>query len=140
VSAGELLGFDSCGAALHVHNLAAPKSDDHGIPAPQFSVLIPQLRGPDDLVITDASERQILDRPSAARPQDLTGLVWSTSRGRVLPPKVTARRAAPLGVLCEQRNKRFGIPTIQGLGCGAKLLDHDRSMTRSPGPVFRNDP
>jgi hypothetical protein len=91
------------------------------------------LRGPDHLVVTDSSERQILDRPAATRSHDLTGLVWSASRGRVLPPEVTARRSTPLGVLREQRSERLGIPATQGLGRGAKLLDHDRSMTCSPG-------
>jgi len=56
VSAGELLGFDSCTAALHVHDLAVPESDDHGITTSNLSVLIPQLRGPDHLVVIDSSE------------------------------------------------------------------------------------
>jgi hypothetical protein len=67
VSAGEVLGFDSCSAAVHVHDLAVPESDDHGITTSNLSVLIPQLRGPDHLVVTDSSEGQILDRPAAAR-------------------------------------------------------------------------
>jgi hypothetical protein len=66
VSAGELLGFDSRGAALHVHDLAVPESDHHRIPSPESPLGIPQLRRPDDLVVTDAGKRQILDRPSVA--------------------------------------------------------------------------
>ena len=97
--AGELLGFDSGGAALHVHDLAVPEGDDHGIPSPESSLGIPQLRCPDDFVVTDAREGQILDRPSTARVQDPTGLVRSASGGCVLPPEVAARHTAPLGVL-----------------------------------------
>jgi hypothetical protein len=66
VPAGELLGSHSGGAALHVHDLAVPESDDHGIPSPESSLGIPQFCGPDDLVVTDAGEGQILDRPSVA--------------------------------------------------------------------------
>ena len=90
MSTGELLGFDSSGAALHVHDLAVPESDDNGIPSPESSLGIPQLRSPDDLVVAYPCERQILDRPSLACVQDLTGLVWSASGGCVFPPKVAA--------------------------------------------------
>jgi hypothetical protein len=89
------------------------------------------LRGPDDLVVTNTGERQILDRPSATSLQDLTGLVWSASRGRVLPPEVTARNTAPLGAFREERHERFGIATVHRLGCCAKLLDHRRSIAPS---------
>ena len=130
MSAGELLGFASGSAALHVHDLAVPEGDDHGIPSPEFSVVIPQLRGPDDLVVADTGEGQIVDRPAAACLQDLTGLVRPASGGRVLPPEVAARWAAPLGVLCEERGERLGIAVIQRLCGGAKLIDHSRSMAQ----------
>ena len=132
MSAGELLGFDSGGAALHVHDLAVPERDNHGIPPPQLSLFVSQLRGANDLVVTDASEREIVDRPSAGRLQDLTGLVWSASRGCVFPPETAARGATPLGVLREHRDERLGVASIQRLGRGAQLLDHSRSMAR-PG-------
>jgi hypothetical protein len=126
MSAGELLGFDSGGAALHVHDPALPESDDHRIPASEVSVFIPQLRGADDLVVTGTGERQILDCPSAASLQDLTGPVWSASGGSVLPPKVAARWAAPFGIVRKERRERFGIAAIQSLGCSKKLVDHGR--------------
>ena len=128
MSAGELLGFDSRGAALHVHDLAVPKSDDHRIPLPRSSVVTSHLRGPDDLVVADTGEGQIVDRPAATCLQDLTGLVWSASRGCVLPPEVAARRAAPLGVLCEERGEWLGVAVAQRLCGGTKLVDHIRSM------------
>jgi hypothetical protein len=102
MSSGELLGFGSSGAALHIHDLAVPEGDDYGIPLLESSIGIPQLRSPDDLVVTDAGERQILDRPSPAHLQDLTGLVWSASGRRVPPPEAAARGAAPLGVFGEE--------------------------------------
>jgi hypothetical protein len=74
------------------------------------------LRCPDDLVITDAGERQILDCPSVACVQDLTGLVWPTSGRRVLPPEMSLRWAAPLSVLREEGYERLGIATVQRLG------------------------
>jgi hypothetical protein len=131
MSASELLGFDSGGAALHVDNLAVAEGDDHGIPPPQLPVLIPQLRCSDDLVVTDAGEGQILDCPSAACVQDLTGLVWPASGGCVLPPEVSLGRPTPLCVFCEERDERLGIAAIQGLGCSTKLVDHSRSMARA---------
>ena len=131
MSAGELLGFDSGGAALHVHDLALTEGDDHGIPYPKPPLGIPQLCGPDDLVVTGARERQILDRPSVARIQDLTGLVWATSGRCVFPPEVAARRAAPLGVVREERHERLGIAALQCLRCGAKLVDHRQSVASS---------
>ena len=137
MSTRELLGFDSRGAALHVHDLAVPERDDQRIPAPESSLCIPQLRGADDLVVTDASERQILDRPSAAELQDLTGLVWSASGGCVLPPEVAARDPAPLGVRREESDEWFGIATIQRAGRGAELLDHTRSMAQSASEITR---
>jgi hypothetical protein len=82
------------------------------------------LRGPDDLVVADTGDGQILDRPAAACLQDLTGLVGSASRGCVLPPEMAARRAAPLGVLCEERGERLGIPVPQRFCGSAKLIDH----------------
>ena len=131
MSAGELLGFDSGSTALHVHDLVVPEGDDHGIPPPQLSVRIPQMRCPDDLVVTDAGERQIVDCPSASRTQDPTGLVWPTSGRCVLPPEMATRDAAPLGVLSEERDERFRIPEIQGLGGCSKLVDHSRSIAQS---------
>jgi hypothetical protein len=88
------------------------------------------LRGPDDLVVADTGEGQIVDRPAAACLQDLTGLVRPASGGCVLPPEVAARWAAPLGVLCEQRGEQLGIAPIHRLGCGAKLVEHIRSMAQ----------
>ena len=53
----------------------------------------------------------------------------------MLPPEVTARWAAPLGVLCEERGERLGIALTQRLCGGAKLIvDHDRSM----GPLYES--
>jgi hypothetical protein len=130
MSAGELLGFDPGGAALHVHDLAVPEGDDYRIPSSEFSVLIPELRGPDHLVVADTGEGQIVDRPAAACLQDLTGLAGPASGGCVLPPEVAVRWAAPLGVLCEERCERLGIAAIHRLGCGAKLVDHDLSMAK----------
>jgi hypothetical protein len=132
VSAGELLGFDSGGTALHVHDLAVPESNDHRIPPPKSSVGIPHLCGADDLVVTDASEGEILDRPSVARLQDLTGLVLAASGGCVFPPEVAAREAAPLSVFGEERDERLRVALVQRLGGRTKLVDHGRSM-RPPG-------
>jgi hypothetical protein len=131
VSAGVLLGFDSGGAALHVDNLAVPESDDHGIPSSESSLGISQLRRADDLVVTDAGERQILNRPAASCVQDLTGLVWAASGGCVLPPEVSLGWAAPLGVFREQGHERLRVAAIQSLGCSTKLVDHGRSMAQS---------
>jgi hypothetical protein len=44
---------------------------------------------------------------------------------------VAARWAAPLGVLCEERGERLWIAAIHRLGCGAKLIDHSRSMAQA---------
>ena len=82
------------------------------------------MRGTDDLVFTDLSKRHLVDPPTAAPLQDLTGLVWSASRGSVLPQEEAPPYATPLGVLCEERGERFGITVTQRLGCGAKLIDH----------------
>src|SRR6476660_2689048 len=72
--------------------------------------------------LTWASE-QTVDRPSAARFQDLTGLVWPASRRRSLPPEVAAREAAPLGIFGEERGEGLGVALVQRLGCRAKLLN-----------------
>ena len=48
----------------------------------------------------------------------------------MLPPEVAARWAAPLGALCEERGERLGIAASHRLGCGAKLVDHSRSMAQ----------
>ena len=132
VSAGEPLGFVLRTAVLHIHDLAIPESDDHGAALSRLSFITRHVRGPDDLVVTDFDERQIVDRPSAAPLQDLTGLVWPASRGRVLPPEAAGRDAAPLGVLREERDERLWIAAIESIGCDAKLLDHSRSMAQ-PG-------
>lgn len=49
----------------------------------------------------------------------------------MFPPEVAARRAAPLGVFSEKGDEWFGVAPVQRLGCGAKLLDHGRSMAWS---------
>jgi hypothetical protein len=128
VSAGKLLGFDSRSAALHVHDLPVPEGDDHGIPSSEFSVGILQLRRADDLVVADAGKRQILDCPSVASVQDLTGLVWAASGGCVLPPEVALRWPAPLGFFREKGHERLGVATVQRVGCCPKLVDHGRSI------------
>ena len=133
MSARELLGFASSGAALHVHDLAAPEGDNHRIPFPALSVVTRQVRSSDDLVVTDPREREIVDCPAAASSlQDLTGLLRAASRGRVLPPEAAPRNAAPLSVLREERDERLGVAAIQRLRRSAKLLDHGRSMAQ-PG-------
>ena len=85
---------------------------------------------PDDLVVADTGEGQIVDRPTAACLQDLTGLVRPASGGRVLPPEVAARWAAPRRLLRRERGERLGIALTKRLCGGAKLIDHGRSMAQ----------
>src|SRR5260370_36956562 len=56
--------------------------------------------------------------------QDLTGLVRAVSDGRLFPPQVAVRDAAPLRMLCEQCRERFGVALAERFGRGAKLVDH----------------
>ena len=128
MSASESLGFASRAALLHVSDLAVPVRDHHRIALGRRSVGAPPVRGTDDLVLPDLREREVVDLPTAARLQDLTGLVWPASGGCVLPPEVAVRDAAPLGILREERGERLGIAVIQRLGCCAKLVDHSRSI------------
>jgi hypothetical protein len=48
----------------------------------------------------------------------------------VLPPEATARNAAPLSILGEERDEWLGIATIQRLGCSTKLVYHSPSMAQ----------
>ncbi len=131
MSAGELLGFASRGALLHVSDLAVAERDHYWIALRRHSVGTRPVRGTDDVVFSDLSKREVVDLPTAARLQDLTGLVRSPSRGGVFPPEMAVRDAAPLSVLCEERGERFGITVTQRLGCSAKLIDHGRSMAQT---------
>lgn len=128
---GEAFGFDLRSALLHVPDLAVPEGDNHGIALRRHSVDSRPMRGTDDLVFSNLGKREVLDLPAAARLQDLTGLVRSSSRWCVFPPEVAVGDAAPLGVLREERGERFGITATQRLGCGAKLIDHVESMAQA---------
>jgi len=48
--------------------------------------------------------------------QDLTGLVRTVSGWGVFPPQTAASDATPLVLLCDERNERLWITTIQRLG------------------------
>ena len=76
---GELLGFALCGALLHVSDLAVAERDHHWIALRRHSVGTRPVRRTDDHIFTDLSERHLVDPPTAAPLQDLTGLVWSAS-------------------------------------------------------------
>lgn len=92
--------------------------------------------GTDDLVVTDPDElRRNLgsSSPSLAdlKCENLTGLVRAPSNGRVLPPEMTARNTTPLGVVREQRSKGSRVAFAEGLGGGAKLVDHKIEYVRA---------
>jgi hypothetical protein len=131
VTAGKALRFTLGGAFLHVPDLAVPEGDHHWVALRRHSVGTSPVRGGDDFVVIDLGKREVVDLPTAARLEDLTGLVWPASRRCALPPEVAVRDAAPLGILCEKRAERFGIAVTQCLGSGAKLIDHGRSMAQS---------
>ena len=115
-AAGEALGFAAGGAALHVDDLAVPQC--------QHLVAL--------LAATVGELRLDLDPAAASlfdlEGQDLTGLVRAVSDGRLFPPQMAVRDAAPLCVLCEQCRERFRVALAKRFGCGAKLVDHRPSM------------
>jgi hypothetical protein len=61
-------------------------------------------------------------------PQDLTGLVRPVSGGRLLPPEVTARDTAPLGILGEERREGLRVTSCERFSRGTKFVDHGSSM------------
>jgi hypothetical protein len=142
VATSEALGFPAGLTALHVNDLAV-SDRQHLEPLDRPSVSPRQRCRADDLV---ADERELgldLGRRSSAllslKGENLTGLVGAASRRRLLPPEVTVRDAAPLGVLSEEGCERFWIALVQCVGCGAQLVDHaleyrtDGSVTQGVG-------
>lgn len=123
---GEALGFSLRSAPLHV--------DDLPVPDRQYFVSLSRLvtepeRRTDDPVGADSREFGLGD-PSGALLLDpelehLTGLVGTASGRNALPPQAAVRKAAPLGVIGEQRRKRAWVAVVQRLCCPAKLVDHD---------------
>jgi hypothetical protein len=115
-------------ASLHVCDLASAECD-HLEALPRLAVGCEPAGRSDDDVVADLLELRLdCDSPVASlfdlESQDLTGLVGAVSRWGALPPEMTVRHAAPLGVFCEERGERFGVAAIERLRSLSKLLEH----------------
>ena len=130
----EPLGFAHCSAALHVDDLVVSEGDHL-----EAFLSPPVAAGPrrraDDRVGSELSELRLhLDAPIAAlldlELQDLTGLVGSASGRCLLPPEVSVRQAAPLGVVREQGGEGCWIAVVECVCCGSELVDHGSSFAR----------
>lgn len=124
-------------AALHVDDLAAVDRQDLEVLVLGSVRVTPGGRA-DQLVVADHRELGF-DREAGPavlgdlERQDLTGLVGAVSGGRVLPPQVTVRDAAPFGVVGEERGEGAGIAAVERVGRCAQLVDHEPSMSLARG-------
>ena len=92
----------------------------------------------DENVVADLRELRFdVDRLRAAllylELQDMTGLVRATSGGSRLPPQVSVRDPAPLGIVGEERHQWTGVSSVQGLGRCAELVEPAQNRGRLLG-------
>lgn len=100
-SSGEAFGLAAAFEPLHVDDLAVVEGED--LVALLAAARCLQVgRGDDDVVAHLLEFRFHIQRLIAAflelELQDLTGLIGAASGGRLLPPEVSMRDAAPLGI------------------------------------------
>ena len=86
--------------------------------------LSPARRG-DDLVSVLGQIERI--EPESAASENLTGLLGPVSGGRVSPPQVAARNAAPVHVLVEERDEGLDVALVERRSGRSQPIDHERN-------------
>ena len=139
MTTGEAFGLTAGRASLHICDLAVAQCDHLEALLRSAVGCEPAGRADDDIVADLLELRLDGDPPVASlldlESQDLTGLVGAASGWGALPPEMTVRHAAPLGVLCEERGERFGVAAIERLRSPSKLLEHPCEYDQRGGDV-----
>jgi hypothetical protein len=82
----------------------------------------------DPVAVLGEVERLEAELRAAACLEDLTGLVGPVSGRRPPPPQASARDAAPVHVVVEERDERLDVALVEGRSSRSQAIDHQMIM------------